>query len=44
MLPPAIRNLLTPNNATAAAAWGGTAFTGIIFLTQVREREERPPC
>ena len=36
MMPPAVRNLLTPNNVTAAAAWGGTAVTGIIFLTQVK--------
>jgi hypothetical protein len=36
MMPPAVRSLLSPNNVTAAAAWGGTAVTGILFLTQVR--------
>ena len=41
MMPPAVRNLLTPNNVTAAAAWGGTAVTGIIFLTQVKSGEAR---
>jgi len=32
----AVKRLVTPNNVTAAAAWGGTAVTGILFLTQVR--------